>query len=145
MSNTKFQETKPVAKKAAPKKPSGIPSTIDKYRAAGWSTQSFSRATLHFIATKGEGSKQKVHFVRVFESHTGIKSPEDRSREENNTFIQNAFSNNATPVYAFAHYSESKDMFDKISLIDINSGSSLRLVAAVIKNNTDDEQKIIQD
>ena len=126
--NTATAETKATKPRGA-KKPSGVPEVAGKYKLAGWAVQVLTnRGAVDIIASRGEKSRQKVHFVRVFESHTGVLKPENKSNEENNNYIQNAFSNMAIPVYAFANYNENKAVFDRISLMDINSNMNLRLI-----------------
>jgi len=114
---------KPQAKK---KYPSAIPDVIARYKAAEWEVV---RVNTGLIASKGEGARRKTHFVSVFESYTNIKDQSDKSVEENNAYIQNAFSNQAIPVYVFANYNAKKDVFDKLTFKDINTGKSLRIIS----------------
>lgn len=107
------------------KKIKGITDTIIKYEAAGWSaTHLASKAQMDIFATKGEGNKQRIHFVKVIDRDI-MTEP---SIEETNQYIQNAFSNMAEPIYAYVYYKN--DKLEKILLDDVNTAKSVRLVAA---------------
>ncbi len=121
-----IKDTKKVTSRKS-KTPSAIPEVLTRYKTAGWDVVRLNNTTL--AASKGDNSRRKTHFITVYESHTGVKDQSDKSVEENNAYIQNAFSNQATPVYVFANYNEKKDAFDKILFKDINTGKSLRIVS----------------
>jgi uncharacterized protein with PhoU and TrkA domain len=122
-----------------------------KYEAAGWSaTQFASRAQMDVLATKGVDSKQRVHFVKVFHSValTGQASAGEDSTvvpndEENNQYIQNAFSNNAEPIYAYVFYKA--DKLDKITLVNVNTKLAVRLVAVKKDESKDTSKDAIKD
>lgn len=82
---------------------------IAKYEAAGWKVFAAPRGTINdVIASNG----QRMHFIQVI--MPGTRESPRYSGLQRNTFIQNAFSNGALPVYA--------TLADggKISLEDIN-------------------------
>ncbi len=110
--------------------PNGVADVAAKYKSAGWTaTQLSNKGIVDIFATKGGGAKQRIHFIRVFPAHSGITGASDKSDEENNTYIQNAFSNSATPVYAFVSYKDKTGALDKISLNDINLNKGIRLIS----------------
>jgi hypothetical protein len=117
-------------------KPTGITEVIAKYKESGWTATQIAKQN-NIIAVKGEGTKQKLHFVRVHVSYggVGVSKLSDKSSEENNTFIQNAFSNMATPVYAYVSYSDAYKL-EKMFLEDINLNTPIRLVVAKKLNPT---------
>jgi hypothetical protein len=123
--STKIAAKKPTTKtEQQRKKIRGIADTIIKYEAAGWSaTHLASKAQMDIFATKGEGNKQKIHFVKVIDRDI-MTEP---SVEETNQYIQNAFSNMAEPIYAYVYYKN--DKLDKILLDDVNTAKSVRLIA----------------
>ena len=108
-------------------KSNGVQDVINKYQECGFIANQKGISN-EIIAIKGIKNQQKIHFVRVFPSHdgVGILSSNDKSVEENNTFIQNAFSNSAVPVYAYASYTD--NILTRISLEDINLKQPIRLV-----------------
>jgi hypothetical protein len=122
-----------------------------KYEAAGWSaTQFASRAQMDVLATKGADSKQRVHFVKVFHSaaltgqaSAGEDSTVVPSDEENNQYIQNAFSNNAEPIYAHVFYKA--DKLDKIALVNVNTKLAVRLVAAKKDENKEAAKEVSKE
>ena len=120
------------------KKVRGVTDSIIKYESAGWSpTHLASKAQMDIFATKGEGNKQRIHFVKVIDKDL---MPEP-SIEETNQYIQNAFSNNAEPIYAYVYYKA--DKLDKILLEDVNTGKSVRLIA--VKEVAKDNKKNTND
>jgi hypothetical protein len=128
--STKVATKKPATKtESQRKKIRGIADTIIKYEAAGWSaTHLASKAQMDIFATKGEGNKQRIHFVKVIDRDI-MTEP---SMEETNQYIQNAFSNMAEPIYAYVYYKN--DKLDKILLDDVNTAKSVRLVATTVKD-----------
>lgn len=108
-------------------KSNGIQDVINKYQECGFVANQKGTSN-EIIAIKGVKTQQKLHFIRVFPSHdgTGILSSSDKSVEENNTFIQNAFSNSAVPVYAYVSYTD--NVLNRILLEDINLKQAIRLV-----------------
>lgn len=99
-----------------------------KYEAAGWTANHINgKAQMDIFAIKGEGNKQKVHFIKVID----LEIMSEPSTEETNQYIQNAFSNKAEPIYAYVQYKA--DKLDRIALQDINLNKGVRLVAAATK------------
>jgi len=86
---------------------------MNKYVNAGWVIHVPSgRGINDFIASK----RGRLHFVKCMKEES-TNSPAFTGLARN-TFIQNAFSNNATPVYAIVGN-------NKVRLIDTNSGQHL--------------------
>jgi NACalpha-BTF3-like transcription factor len=130
------QPEKPTVKKDAEQKQrakvatqDGVDLVMQRYLSGGWSVISGLGAA-QLYASRGIGSKKKVHFIRVFSSHTGITDTSKLSDEENNSYIQNAFSNMAVPVYAFVSYKEKNGSFvaTRVVLEDINLRCPIRLI-----------------
>ena len=135
-----MSETPKKSTKSEPprKKIRSITDTLLKYEGVGWSaTHLASKAQMDIFATKGEGNKQRVHFVKVIDKDI-MKEP---SIEETNQYIQNAFSNNAEPIFAYVYYKENK--LDKIILEDINSGKNLRLIADKKTEAVDKQENVV--
>jgi hypothetical protein len=102
----------------------GVEITIAKYQGSGWTAIRLGNRK-DIFAVKGEGLQQKVHYIRVFTTNTNEITP--LSSEENNIYIQNAFSNMAVPVYSNVYY---KDLVcAKVILTDINLNKNLRILA----------------
>jgi hypothetical protein len=88
--------TKPVAsKQIAPKPVDNIAAVRAKYAEFGWTAFAAPTESLNdIIAQKGK----KLHFVQVITPETADSAKHTGLAK--NTFIQNAFSNGAAPIYA---------------------------------------------
>lgn len=114
--------TKP-PKKSAKKRPvSPLDATIAKYSDHGWTIIVAPKGGLNdLIASKGE----RLHHIQVVTVDT-IDEPQHHGEPKNN-FIQNAFSNNAVPVFAHVVKSMKKDddgtKFEhfKVTFEDVNT------------------------
>jgi hypothetical protein len=72
-----------------------LSATLEKYHELGWVAFQAPKASLNdIIAQKGK----KLHFVQIVTKET-IDGPRHQDIAKN-TFIQNAFSNSAMPIYA---------------------------------------------
>ncbi len=74
-----------------------------RYTEKGWRAMIFFPRTAvnDLIAQKSAAAKtQKIHFIQVKTDELIAANPKAFEGEQKNAFIQNAFSNNATPVYA---------------------------------------------
>ncbi len=87
----------------------------DSYQSKGWTVIKLPKGGINDIIA---ANKTKVHFVQVltkksvnFQKYNGLAK---------NTFIQNAFSNNAIPVHAIVYPDTSEILFQ-----DVNLGSSV--------------------
>ncbi len=116
----------PKRRKTAPSKPTCDPvaDVISKYTACGWATIVPRGSMNDLIAQKDK----KLHFVQVVTADT-----QDNPRFQGiakNTFIQNAFSNAAQPVYATVAYAarpsaDNKAILKSITLEDVNQNSRI--------------------
>lgn len=87
---------KPVAAKPVTFDP--IDAVINKYREFGWTAFRAPKESLNDIIAHNQSKNNKFHFVQVV-----TKETIDNARHQGiakNTFIQNAFSNSAIPIYA---------------------------------------------
>lgn len=109
-------------KKLKPAVPDHVAEVIKKYAEAGWTAiRAPKNSTNDVIAQKGP----RYHFVQVVtpENSADVKF-QDLPK---NTFIQNAFSNSATPVYAKI---SRKSANVKISFEDANTGGRVLIPKA---------------
>lgn len=117
----------PVAKPPAVKQPvvSPLEIAISKYKESGWEIIIPPKGSINdFIAKR----KDRFHFVQIV-----TKATIDDAKfhgEAKNSFVQNAFSNGATPI--FAHYANSK-----VTLEDVNTSN--RVLISTRKKNTPGE------
>lgn len=91
-----------------------------KYAKKGWQVMSFSVGYNDLIA-KSAPNKQghsRVHFIQVMTPET--ENDARYGREARGQFVQNAFSNNAEPVYALVKK-------QKVSLTNVNLEKRVRL------------------
>lgn len=120
--------TKPAPAAPVPRprpKPDPAAELVVKYTAFGWNISARPRRNINdFVATKGD----KLHFIQLV-------APDDQrmAGERRGTFIQNAFSNDAVPVYAEVSPRG-------VSLTDANTGARVGLgriggLPADTKNN----------
>lgn len=75
-----------------------IDAVINKYREFGWTAFRAPKESLNDIIAHNQSKNNKFHFVQVV-----TKETIDNARHQGiakNTFIQNAFSNSAIPIYA---------------------------------------------
>ncbi len=102
---------KPPAVVAKPIPASPIEAAITKYQAADWTVIKAPKGAINdFMAKRGE----RFHFVQVVTKET-IDDAKFHG-EAKNSFVQNAFSNGAIPI--FAHVVGKKVTFE-----DVNSGN----------------------
>lgn len=135
--DTQKQPTIKKPTEIAKRRTKAINDTRIKYEAAGWSATYLSgKAQMDIFATRGEGTKQKIHFIKVID----FDIMTEPSTEETNQYIQNAFSNNAEPIYAYVQYKGEK--LDRIALQDINLNKAMRLVAAGMKASCVDDNVV---
>jgi hypothetical protein len=86
-----------------------ISTVIEKYISSGWSVFRSPKGGINDLIAQKDN---KFHFIQVI--HTGDVREQDIPK---NTFVQNAFSNQATPVHARIFTRGNKT---KISLEDVN-------------------------
>lgn len=112
---------KPAAKPARVKPPTTIEIAMAKYTAAGWTIIKPPRGAVNdFMASRGA----RFHFVQVVTKST-IDDPKFHG-EAKNSFVQNAFSNGAVPI--FAHVVEGSS--PKVTFEDVNTGDRVIVTAA---------------
>jgi hypothetical protein len=99
-----------------------IGAVVGKYEAKGWKTLLTMSGATDIIAQSE--NRSRLHFIQVVRH--GHEGGAKYGGESKNTFVQNAFSNGATPVHAFVEIARSK-MDDaskkpeaKITLRDVN-------------------------
>lgn len=89
-----------------------------KYSDAGWTVMMTPKGGINdFVA----GKTDRFHFVQV------VIDPDDMKYHglSKNSFIQNAFSNNAAPVYAYVRLVTGSNSRAEVRLEDVNSQSRL--------------------
>jgi hypothetical protein len=98
--------------------------TVQRYQSRGWQIMNTPRGGINdLVAGKSVGGKYKYHFVQFVESEDDIDNAPRYKGEAKGAFIQNAYSNQATPVY----------------VIPRRSGANRK----VVLENADTTQKII--
>lgn len=88
-----------------------------KYTDAGWTVVMTNGGINDFVAGKAD----RFHFVQVVMDETDMKY----HGLSKNSFIQNAFSNNAIPVYAYVRVVTGNNSRAEIRLEDVNTRSRL--------------------
>lgn len=88
-----------------------------KYENAGWQTIGAPNIVINDIIAK---KNDKFHFVKIL---TDEQSDKNLAEIQKNDFIQNAFSNGATPVYA--HVKSTKTNKIKMSFENINTNNRI--------------------
>ena len=91
---------------------SDINFAADYYRSRGWTVIRTSGGAADIIA----GLKSKVHFIKLYSGDLIIRGE----------FVQNAFSNNAIPVYATIITNKSGEK-NKIQLLNANENRRIKL------------------
>lgn len=98
--------------------------TTQRYQSKGWQIMNTPRGGINdLVAGKSVGGKYKYHFVQFVDSEDDIDNAPRYKGEAKGAFIQNAYSNQATPVY----------------VIPRRSGANRK----VVLENADTSQKII--
>lgn len=98
--------------------------TAQRYQSRGWQIMNTPRGGINdLVAGKSVGGKYKYHFVQFVDSEDDINTATRYKGEAKGAFIQNAYSNQATPVY----------------VIPRRSGANRK----VVLENADTAQKII--
>ncbi|QJX72394.1 putative DNA repair ATPase [Faustovirus] len=98
--------------------------TISRYQSRGWQIMNTPRGGINdLVAGKSVNNKYKYHFVQFVDSEDDIDTAARYKGEAKGAFIQNAYSNQATPVY----------------VIPRRSGANRK----VVLENADTTQKII--
>jgi hypothetical protein len=83
--------------------------TVQRYQSKGWQIMNTPRGGINdLVAGKTIGGKYRYHFVQFVESEDDIDNALRYKGEAKGAFIQNAYSNQATPVYVIPRKSGSK-------------------------------------
>jgi len=109
-----------------------VGAVMEKYKSNGWNAFLAPKNSINdIISHRGD----KYHFVQVVTSET--QEDANHSGLAKNTFIQNAFSNGAIPVYAHVSVKQRRDSTENITITfeDVN------LSARIIINNRNVERK----
>lgn len=101
------------AKPARPKKVDPVDFVFGKYVENGWETVKGLKGTMNDIIARRNG---RFHFIQVITKETG-EDPKFQGEFKNN-FVQNAFSNGATPVYAHI-------VNGKVTFQDVNTNNRI--------------------
>ncbi len=109
---------KPEVVKQKPQTP--VECVIDKYRTHGWIVMFVNGSGINdIIAQKTTDQKTKLHFIQVVTDEDAAK----HNGNAKNDFIQNAFSNQAVPVYAYIDYPSKDKSNPVITFEDVNIGA----------------------
>ena len=77
--------------------------TVQRYQSKGWQIMNTPRGGINdLVAGKSVGGKYRYHFVQFVESEDDIDNAMRYKGEAKGAFIQNAYSNQATPVYVIS-------------------------------------------
>lgn len=102
----------PVIVQKKPQTP--VEAVIDKYRSNGWVVISVQGVGLNDIIAQKQSGTNRLHFIQVVTDDQAAK----HNGNAKNDFIQNAFSNQAVPVYAYVE--QTKDKSPIITFEDVN-------------------------
>ncbi|QJX70883.1 hypothetical protein F-liban_114 [Faustovirus] len=77
--------------------------TVQRYQSKGWQIMNTPRGGINdLVAGKSVSGKYRYHFVQFVESEDDIDNALRYKGEAKGAFIQNAYSNQATPVYVIS-------------------------------------------
>ncbi|AIB51829.1 hypothetical protein E24_00129 [Faustovirus] len=101
--STDAKETNELATAPATTKLSLRDLTVQRYQSKGWQIMNTPRGGINdLVAGKSVSGKYRYHFVQFVESEDDIDNAMRYKGEAKGAFIQNAYSNQATPVYVIS-------------------------------------------